>query len=304
VTGHSTAVPEVGVVGLGAMGLPMAAAVARELSVVGVDPSAGRRELAERAGIGTHTEVAAVAPARSVLVMVSSPAQLTAVLDAAETLDVSGQLWLLAGTYGPEPVAEAADRLGARGATVVDCPVTGGVRGAETASLLLFCSGAPSALERAEPLLGRVGDPRRVGDRPGDGQRVKAINQHLCSIHLVAAAEAVALAEHSGLDASTVLDLLVRGAAHSWMLADRGPLMLHPPDEPRSTVDVFVKDAGIAASLADASGADVPVLRAAMAQYLRAAEAGLAGQDDSRVVETYRSLSTSRPPRTHHEGLS
>ncbi len=78
------------------------------------------------------------------------------------------------------------------------------------------------------------------------------------------------------------------GAAASWMLSDRGPRMLGDTDvEVTSQINIFVKDSGLVADAARSAGAQTPVLDAARARYLAAADAGLGTRDDSRVIETY-----------------
>jgi 3-hydroxyisobutyrate dehydrogenase-like beta-hydroxyacid dehydrogenase len=116
---------------------------------------------------------------------------------------------------------------------------------------------------------------------------VKVVNQHLCSVHIVAAAEALSLGASLGLDQAAVLDLVAGGAAGSWMLSDRGPRMLEDDPTVTSTIGIFVKDSGLVAEAAASAGADVPVLAAARARYLAAAEAGLERADDSQVIRTY-----------------
>lgn len=309
-TGTGTAAgPQVAVVGLGAMGLPMALRLTTAACVTGTDPDPARRELA--GGHGLATAPAPAASADLVLVMVSTPQQLTDLLDdllgaplgtpadtplgatPSEPAVRPGQVWVLCGTYGPEAVERAAARLRDRGAAVLDAPVTGGVAGAAAGSLLFFCAGPADAFARAEPLLRACGAPQHVGPRVGDGQRLKAVNQLLCTVHLVAAAEALHLCERAGTDPATALPLLAGGAAGSWMLGDRGPLMLRPPQDVRSAVDVFVKDAAIVADLAARTASPTPVLAAARAQLGLAHDLGLGAADDSRVIDAYRQTSTS-----------
>ncbi len=275
------------VVGLGAMGLPMATRLAGWGRVVGVDPSKDRRDLGADAGMQVAASLPSAPPPRLVLVMVSTAEQLTQVIATAAV--TAHQTWVLMGTYGPSAVEEVGEQLVADGAQVVDAPVTGGVRGAETGALHIFCAGPGPALHDIRPALTRLGTPHEVGSAIGAGQRLKAVNQLLCSVHLTAAAEAVALARASGLDASTALALLSAGAASSWMLRDRADGLLSPqPPAVRSTVDVFVKDSGIAHDLGVEAGVATPLLDAARAQFLRAHEAGLGHQDDSQVIRMYQ----------------
>ena len=191
-------------------------------------------------------------------------------------------------TVGPDAVTAAAAKLEAAGARVVDAPLTGGVARARTGELTIFASGADADLAAVIPVLEHLGSVRAVGDRLGQGQSIKVVNQHLCAVHIVAAAEALSLAAGLGLDPAQVLPLLESGAAGSWMLSDRGPRMLQGSHaEVTSRIDIFVKDSGLVADAARAVGADTPVLDAARDRYLAAAAAGLGARDDSRVIETY-----------------
>lgn len=283
----------IALVGLGAMGLPMALNLSglSGHSLIGVDPSAERRDRAVRSGLIAEETMDCLVDAAFVVVMVATPDQLRAVVDAAPR--PSGpQCWILMGTFGPDPVLAAARVLERSGASVLDAPVTGGVRGAESAGLQLFCAADDATFEHALVVLRALGHPHRAGRSPGDGQRLKAVNQLLCTVHLAAAAEALNLAERLGLDTTMVATLLGRGAATSWMFEDRGPNML-AVDEPavRSSVDVFVKDAEIVRMVAGTVEAPVPVLEAAGRQFGKASAAGLGRRDDSRIFLHYRSMS-------------
>ncbi|SMQ72769.1 3-hydroxyisobutyrate dehydrogenase/putative dehydrogenase [Plantibacter sp. VKM Ac-1784] len=278
-------------VGIGAIGLPMAAQlVAAGHCVTGVDPFPTAHERASAVGLDAVSSIAEAPRAEVVIVMVATPDQLSTLVDQAlEATDVAGQTWVVMSTVGPASVAEQGARLTGAGASVVDAPVTGGVARARTGELSLFVSGPTAATDAVSGVLGALGAVRIVGEAVGDGQGIKVVNQHLCAVHIVAAAEALALAESLGLDPATVLPLVESGAAASWMLSDRGPRMLQGTDvEVTSQINIFVKDAGLVADAASAAGASTPVLDAARERYLAAAEAGLGTRDDSRVIETYR----------------
>ncbi|GAA5060612.1 NAD(P)-dependent oxidoreductase [Nocardia callitridis] len=282
-------------VGLGAIGLPMASVLAASgHTVIGVDPMPAARERAADAGITAVDSIRAVAATAdgaevaTVLVMVATGDQLDTLVTEAGAA-VRGQTWIVMSTVGPESVTAAARRLTAAGATVLDAPVTGGVARAKTGDLVLFAAGSAADLAHNDALLRTLGTPRTVGDTVGAGQSIKVINQHLCSVHIVAAAEALDLARRLGLDPEGVLDLVQDGAAGSWMLSDRGPRMLLGTDAPvTSAISIFVKDSGLVAEVAAEAAASVPLLDVARGKYLDAVERGLAARDDSRVIETYR----------------
>lgn len=275
-------------VGIGAIGLPMAARLqSAGYSVTGIDPMAAARDRAVAAGITAAESIIDAARADVVIVMVATPDQLATLVDQAGDT-VRDQTWVIMSTVGPDAIKVQAERLVSAGARVVDAPVTGGATRAATGELVIFTSGLASDVEDVSSILSMLGTMRVVGGRIGDGQSVKIVNQHLCSIHIVAAAEALSLADSLGLDRASVLELVAGGAAGSWMLSDRGPRMLGDTDVAvMSTINIFVKDSGLVASAADRVGAEVPLLRAAEERYRRAADGGLGARDDSRVVETY-----------------
>lgn len=278
-------------IGLGAIGLPMAQSISRAgFAVIGVDPASEGRD---RAGAADVESVATVAEARSTsmfVVMVATPSQLESVVDSAvQAGAVAGRVWILMSTVGPDAVTRAAAVLEAAGGRVVDAPVSGGIPRALRGELTLFVSGAPADVEAARDVLAAMGAVNVVGGSVGEGQSVKIVNQHLCAVHIVAAAEALALAERLGLDAGFVLGIIGQGAAESFMLGDRGPRMLAGGGAPvLSQIGIFVKDTGLVADAGIAASIDLPLLAAARQRFSAAAAAGLVAHDDSSVIEVYR----------------
>jgi 3-hydroxyisobutyrate dehydrogenase-like beta-hydroxyacid dehydrogenase len=276
-------------IGVGAIGLPMALQVQRAgHEVTGVDVSDAVIANAKANGIQTFKAFADAPAAEIVVVMVATPDQLAGLV-ARVADSVRGQLWLIMSTVGPHAVRDQGQLLQRAGARVVDAPVTGGVARARTGELVIFAAGAPDDVAAATPVLQAMGTVRPTGDGLGDGQSIKVVNQHLCSVHIVAAAEALSLARSLGLDPAKVLRLVEQGAAGSWMLSDRGPRMVAVNDvEVTSAIDIFVKDSGLVMSAGEACGAQLPLLTIANERFRRAADAGLGQRDDSRVIETWR----------------
>ncbi|SDH45637.1 NAD(P)-dependent oxidoreductase [Agrococcus jejuensis] len=277
-------------VGLGAIGTPMSQRIAGAgFAVTGVDPFEAARDRAQAAGIAAVASIAEAPAAGPVVVMVATGEQLDALVDQAEAAGVAAdRLWVVMSTVGPAAVETSGARLRTLGGRVVDAPVTGGVARATTGELIIFASGAQADLDEAAAVLAPLGTVRTVGAELGQGQGIKVVNQHLCSVHIVAAAEALNLGEQLGLDKAAVLDLVAGGAAGSWMLSDRGPRMLEDDPQVTSTIGIFVKDSGLVADAAAGAGAEVPVLAAARDRYLAAADAGLDRADDSQVIRTYQ----------------
>jgi 3-hydroxyisobutyrate dehydrogenase-like beta-hydroxyacid dehydrogenase len=275
-------------VGVGAIGLPMALQIQRAGHMVtGVDVSNAVIAQATASGITTVRSLIAAPLAQMVVVMVATPEQLAALVDQVKD-HVHGQQWIIMSTVGPIAVREQGEVLRRAGARVVDAPVTGGVARAKTGALLIFAAGAPGDVSAAMPVLEALGTVHVTGENLGDGQSIKVVNQHLCSVHIAAAAEALNLARLLGLDQAAVLALVEKGAAGSWMLSDRGPRMLAGSDVGvTSAINIFVKDSGLVASAAASCGAQLPLLTTAHEHFCTAAEMGLGLRDDSRVIETW-----------------
>ena len=293
-----TTAAAVAVLGLGAMGLPMATNLAERFPVRGFDVVAERRALAERAGVvPTGTAAEAVAGADVVLIAVRDRAQLEQLLFGETGIAphmARGAVVLLTSTVGDAGVRAVAPRLAGAGLRFVDAPVSGGPARAGDGDLLVVVGADDDAWAAAEDILEAMASTLvRVGDAPGDGQAMKTVNQLLCGVHIAAAGEALALARALGLDAEVALKALMSGAASSFMLGDRGPRMLQvygedaggPHDvEVRATLNTFVKDMGIVSSAAKGAGLSTPVAAAAEQLYLQGAARGLGDRDDSSVI--------------------
>jgi 3-hydroxyisobutyrate dehydrogenase/putative dehydrogenase len=298
---------QVGWVGLGAMGRPMAERlVGAGHRVCAFDVVATALEDFDRIGddaLRAGSPAAAAEGADVLAVMVATPAQVDDVLFGAQGAApalAAGAVVLVMATIGPAAVEGVASRLAAQGVAVVDAPVSGGVARAAAGDLLVMVGGAEDARGRVAPLLEVLaGRAPVVGDAAGDGQKVKLVNQLLCGVHIAAAAEAVAYAEALGLDAEAVWDVVRHGAAASFMLDDRGERMVRGAgDQVRSALDIFVKDMGLVLDAARDHVYPAPLAAAAEQLYLTGRRAGLGRADDSRLVEVLRGVrGPSAPPQ-------
>jgi 3-hydroxyisobutyrate dehydrogenase/putative dehydrogenase len=298
----------IGWLGLGAMGAPMASCLARAgHDVAGYDVVPGRAASLAAGGLRAADTIAAAArDADLVAVMVATPEQLAQVLsslmgpagpagpDGPDGPDgpalAPGTIVMITATVGPEAVAAAAGRLAGPGVTVVDAPVSGGVARAAAGDLLIMVSGPADAVRHIQPVLDALArNAPVVGASPGDGQRMKLVNQLLCGVHIAAAAEALAFAGALGLDPAECWRVLRGGAAASFMFEDRGARMAEGQfDEVRSALDIFVKDMGLVGAAADEAGAWVPLAAAARQLYARGHDLGLGRLDDSALIEVLR----------------
>ncbi|WP_295789225.1 NAD(P)-dependent oxidoreductase [uncultured Microbacterium sp.] len=290
----TTTTSTVAVLGLGAMGLPMATRLATGLTVHGFDIAPTRLSLAEEQGVIAFPSAReAVAGADAVLLAVRDQYQLDEVLFGVDTGIAAalrpGSVVILTSTVGTAGIRPIADRLGALDIDLVDAPLSGGPVRAGQGDLLIVVGASPSAREKAAPVLELLASTLTVvGDNAGDGQALKTVNQLLCGVHIAAAGEALALADALGLDPEKTLEALMGGAAASFMLGNRGPRMLQAYDdegaEVLSALDIFVKDMGIVGDAARRLGLPAPVAAAAEQLYLTGRSQGLGSLDDSAVI--------------------
>lgn len=291
----------IGFIGLGAMGLPMARnLVARGFTVAGFDVRAAAVEsLAEAGGARAGSAAEASRGADFLLLMVVNAAQAEQVLfadGALEALAPGGTVVLMA-TCPPGVVEALAARVLASGRRFVDSPVSGGVVGAAGATLTIMAAAPHETFDAAKPLLEALGDKVfHVGERPGQGAVVKAVNQLLCGVHIAVAAEAFSLAARLGVDLEVLLEILGGSAASSWMLRNRGPRMLQAQPDVTSAVDIFVKDLGIVLEAGREAKAALPLAAGAHQMFLATSGRGDGAADDSQVIRTYLALNGVLPP--------
>lgn len=286
---------QLGFLGLGAMGTPMARTLlAAGFPVTGYDADPTRSAALVPDGLIAAQSAAEAARGVDVLVvMVQNYAQVqTAVLGEGGAFAAlpAGATVLVTSTIAPAQARELADHLAGRGIALVDAPVSGGPGGAAAANLTIAVSGDPAAVAHCQPVLDTLGKTQyHVGAAVGMALTLKAVNQLLAGVHIATAAEALELARRADLPSETVMDYLAHSAGYSWMLGDRGPRMISGEyTPPKSALAIFVKDLGIVRDLATAEGFSVPLVEAALAQFQRAADRGLTGVDDSAVIEVVR----------------
>lgn len=291
------ALEHVGLVGLGAMGRPMAATLLRagfELSVFDVRPGAAD----ELRGAQVRDTPAAVArDADAVVLMVQNFGQVRGAVwgdDGVLGGLAAGSLLVLSSTVAPADARVLAAACEERGVNLLDAPVSGGPGPAAEGRLAMMVGGPAEALAQARPILDALGDPARtwhVGLRVGDGQAMKMINQLMAGVNIAASCEAMTLAARAGLDPAQTYEIVRGSAGGSWMFGDRVPRMLDGGfTPPRSVLDIFVKDLGIVVDTADDLG--LPLFLAAVARqvFKMGAATGLGGEDDAGLVRVYERL--------------
>jgi 3-hydroxyisobutyrate dehydrogenase len=268
----------VAMVGLGTMGLPMARnLVAAGHDVVGCDIDAARAR--EFGAAATPAEAADGTD----FALLSLPAPGIVEQVAAE---LPADLFLVDMSTGPPALAR---RLAERFESALDSPVSGGPRGAETATLTIMVGGSTEDFARAEPVLKALGRPVHVGG-PGAGQAAKLCNNLIAGVTMTAIAEACALATAEGLEPATLYELLTTSTGDSRVLRTRFPLEGADPAHPVASgyealfaLDLIAKDLALAQELAYEQGVSVPLAEAALGAYGAAQAAGLGHLDYSAV---------------------
>jgi putative dehydrogenase len=291
----TTAAKSIAFIGLGAMGAPMAEnLIKRQFRVTGFDMrEAAREALVAVGGHAADSASAAAKGADALVLMVVNAAQARSVLFEAGALEAlaPGAVVLLMATCSPGEVEAIAAKVAETGRHFVDCPVSGGVNGARTATLTIMVGAPDDSFALAKPLLDAFGDKVfHVGQKPGQGATVKTVNQLLCGVHIAVAAEALSLAEKAGIDGRVLFEIMGGSAASSWMLKDRGPRMHEAEPPVASAVDIFVKDLGIVLDAGRAARTALPLAAAAHQMFLSASGLGHGARDDSQVVRAYRAL--------------
>lgn len=194
-------------------------------------------------------------------------------------------LWLEMTSSNPDVTGRLAQLASQRRAILLDCPVSGGVRGAREGRLTVIVGGTAEALGRARPLLETLGARIvRVGERPGEGDLAKTINNMLSAINLVAAAEGLALAKAGGLAIEPLLEVLNGSTGASNATRVKIPdFVLTERFDAGFTIAQYVKDLDVAVDFARAR--DVPAKLLAEAQTVwRAAVARGHGDDDHTAI--------------------
>ena len=294
----------VGVIGLGAMGLGMAASLRTAGYDVGVFDV--RRDVARefaREGGKAYPSAAELAANVEVLVsVVVNSAQVDAVLfgpaGAADSL-APGAVFVMCSTVDPAWSIALERRLAERGILYLDAPISGGAAKAAAGQLTMMTSGSSESYAIADPVLEAMSSTvYRLGDEAGNGSKVKIINQLLAGVHIAAAAEAMALGIKAGVRAEDIYEVITHSAGNSWMFENRMAHVLAGDYSPLSAVDIFVKDLGLVLDSARPAKFPLPLAATAHQMFLQASSSGLGGQDDSAVIKIFPGVELpTRPER-------
>jgi 3-hydroxyisobutyrate dehydrogenase-like beta-hydroxyacid dehydrogenase len=287
---------EIGFVGLGRMGLPMArnlAGAGHRVHAHDVSAEATRRAEAVPGivGHGSPREVAAAAT-----VVFSALPDDAAVRDA-----YLGPAGLLAGarpglttcdcsTVSPEVTLEVHDAARSRGVQHLDTPMLGSTPQAESGEIFFMVGGDADSLAAVRPLLEVMGRLVMHVGPPGTGNRIKLLHNALGAVNAVAVAESLALCDAVGVDPRTYYEVVRNGGgmAYSTYLDRRMLRVVEGNYAPTFTLELMQKDVTLATAMAGALAARLPILRETLQAYTEGKALGL-GQEDfsavTRVIE-------------------
>jgi len=291
---------DVGFIGLGVMGTPMARNLMKGgHSVRGFDlDRAAVDRLVGNGGRAVRSPAEAADGADFIITMLPQGAHVEAALfgdnGAARTLSPEA-LFIDMSTILPADTDRIAARLKEMDIAMVDAPVGRSSQHAEEGTLLIMAGGTEADVARARPILELMGDPVVHCGPGGAGARTKVVNNYLSIALDVLTAESLTLAERSGLDRGVAIDVMKQTVAGMGHLGTTYPAKVLKGDvTPGFMIDHAHKDLGLALELG--AGLDTPLfLGSAARQMLSIARAeGRGGQDWTAVLETVRGLAQGR----------
>ena len=283
----------IGLIGLGAMGRGMAQSLRRAGYLVHVSDvrlEATRAFVAD-GGVACAHPADVAARCDVVVSVVVNAAQTESVLfgeHGAAAAMKPGHLFVMCSTVDPNVSIAFEQRLAERGVLYLDAPISGGAAKAASGQMTMMTAGRPEAYAKAGGALDAMAaQVYKLGDKAGNGSKVKIINQLLAGVHIAAAAEAMALGLREGVDPAALYEVITHSAGSSWMFENRMAHVLAADYTPLSAVDIFVKDLGLVLDLARSSKFPLPLSSTAHQMFMQASTAGYGREDDSAVIKIF-----------------
>ena len=283
----------IALIGAGAMGGAIGArllATGTQLVVFDLDPEK-RAELvaqgateassAAEAARGAHAVILSLNAARIVRAAVLAPG---GVAEGA----APGTLVIDMSSIDPEATKALASDAAERGLRWVDSPLSGGIPKAAIGQLTLMQGGAEADVADAQDVLAQVASNQTRMGGPGTGQTTKLINQVLCGLGFLAVAEATALAEAAGVDATMVPQALRGGRADSALLQEYMPRFAARDYRRTGRIDNMVKDLNGAQDLARLTHTAMPLTALCAEIHRMLTAAGLGGEDQAALMEFFK----------------
>lgn len=286
-------------IGLGNMGGPMALNLLKggfAVTVFDLSASAVAR-LTEAGATAADSASAAAQQAEVVITMLPAGKHVEAVyLNEGSVLDhaPAGALLIDCSTIAADAARKVAAAAQARGFTMIDAPVSGGVGGAAAGTLTFIVGGSTEALEQARPVLEKMGKNIFHAGDSGAGQVAKICNNMLLGILMAGTSEALALGVANGLDPKVLSDIIAKSSGRNWATELYNPWPGVMDNVPASReysggfgTDLMLKDLGLAEEAAISAKQAIPL--GAQARQLYALHSGLGhgGLDFSSIVRLF-----------------
>ena len=269
---------DIGVIGLGQMGLAMAQTLVRAgRTVLGYDVSAERRAL-----FTPHVEQVTDVATHCAVIILSLPnsAIVEQVMESILPHCRSGTLIIDTSTADPASSRKLAETAHRSGISFIDAPVSGGAAGAAAGTLFIMAGGEAVALQQAKPYFDILGRETILCGGSGCGNVVKILNNALCAAHLALAGEALAAGEKAGLDRETLAAALAKGSGRSAVFEVNLPRwVLSEAFDSGFTMGLMRKDVRLFDDFANAQGVSPMMLRAA-SDLWRESKATLSDAED------------------------
>lgn len=291
---------EIGFIGLGIMGAPMAGhlqdAGHRIHTKINASPIPAAN--AEKGAVA-HDSLKAVADAGEIVIlMVPDTPDVEAVLfgeDGVAAGLTAGKLVIDMSSISPTATKDFAARVKALGAEYLDAPVSGGEAGAKNAALTIMVGGSPAAFARARPLFEIMGkNITLVGEDNGAGQTCKVANQIIVALNIEAVAEALTFAAKAGADPAKVREALMGGFAASKVLEAHGQKMIDRAFQPGFKIKLHQKDLNLALQSAREMGMSLPNTATAQQLFSACVARGGAEWDHSAMVTALELMADHR----------
>jgi 3-hydroxyisobutyrate dehydrogenase len=289
----------IAVIGLGNMGAPMAANLAKTgRRVVGFDLSTAPCEAAQASGVAiAKSATAAVADAEVVITMLPAGQHVLSVWTETVPAAPAGALFIDCSTIDLDSARKAHELAAQHARPSLDAPVSGGVAGAKAATLTFMAGGSQEAFAQGEPILASMGKRVVHCGEAGAGQAAKICNNMMLGISMIGVAEAFVLAEKIGLSHQALFDVASTSSGQCWSLTSYCPVPGLVPASPANNAykpgfaaALMLKDLRLAQEAALASGATTPLGAEAAQIYALFAGSGHAGDDFSGIINFVRGL--------------
>jgi 3-hydroxyisobutyrate dehydrogenase len=282
---------QTGFIGLGAMGVHMAAHLRQRGLLVAVANRTHVKavELAQQWDVAAPDTLAELAARCNVIALcVTADADVLSTVQALAPHLQAGAIVIDHSTVSPDTAKRAAVRLADVGAHFLDAPVSGGVEGAKNGKLSVMVGGDAQVLERARPVLEAYALRVTHLGATGAGQATKAVNQVLVAGIAQAVCEGLALGEALGLDPKRLIPTLGAGAAGNWFLEKRGETMLRNEFNVGFKLALLHKDLAIVRGMAQQAGSATAVIDRSLADYAELMSQGYDDDDISALIRLKR----------------